>query len=137
MSNYFTERTISYPFKLTSNGNVQTTTSQSVIWADRIRAVVGTLYGERVMLQEFGTKTPGHVLDGGNAIMADVRREISEAIFNWLPKITVKEIIVGQVELDGTVSVDIRYQLPNNTESSVSVGVVALSGNRVPVEAKL
>ena len=137
MSDYFTETTIAYPFSLDSTGSVNTTSSQAKIWADRVRAVVGTLQGERLMLQDFGTKIPTHVMDNEAAIIAHAKQEISEAMFNWLPNITINEIIVGQVELDGTMSVEIRYQLPNNTSSSVSVGMVAINNVLPAVEAKL
>jgi len=137
MLDRFYEKTIAFPFKIDGNGKVNTTTAQANIWADRIRSVVGTLYGERVMLQNFGTKAPSHVLDGEKNTKEHIINEISSVIYDWLPSLTIKDITVGQVELDGTMQVNVIYSMPNNTDATVSVGVVAVNGNQISTEVKL
>jgi phage baseplate assembly protein W len=137
MLDRFYEKTIAFPFKIDGNGNVNYTTSQDTIWADRIRAVIGTLYGERVMVQNFGTRVPSYVFSNQSTVSERIKQEIDQAIFQWLPKIVVNQVEVGQIQLDGSVEVTLFYTLPNNTDANISVGIVAIDGNSPSVEAKL
>lgn len=137
MLDRFYEKTIAFPFKIDGNGNVNYTTSQDTIWADRIRAVIGTLYGERVMVQNFGTRVPSYVFSNQSTVSERIKQEIDQAVFQWLPKITVTQVEVGQIQLDGSVEVTLFYTLPNNTDANISVGIVAIAGNSPSVEAKL
>ena len=70
------ERAISLPFSIDSYGNVASTKDQSKIWADRVRSVVGTTVGERLMRPDFGTSIPFATFSGRELVAEITRQEL-------------------------------------------------------------
>lgn len=128
------EIAISYPFRLDDYGNIAVTSDDTRIWADRVRSVVGTIVGERVMRPTFGTKVAFAAFATRSAMEEIVRREIERGFYSQLPLLTITDLTFDFSAIEGMVSARITYELPNKQESVTEVGIVVLSENNPPYE---
>lgn len=122
------ELAISLPFSIDSYGNVSSTKDQSKIWADRVRSVVGTTVGERLMRPNFGTNIPFATFNGRELVAEIARQELSASFSKFLPALTLESVSVRFTE-DDHVYADVTYALPNQEEMTLSVGLAYISGN--------
>lgn len=125
------EVAIALPFGLDNYGNVRKTYDQSKIWADRVRSVIGTLRGERVMRAAFGTRIPTHTFDNDAVATENVTREVRGAFSSFLPKLRLTEVNVSFDDDTASVQLEILYELPNQTQGSVNVGIAYISENKL------
>lgn len=128
------EMSLSYPFRLDDYGNIATTTDPTKIWADRVRSVIGTVVGERVMRPTFGSKVAFAAFATRSAMEDIVRREIERGFYLHLPLLTVLDINFDFNSVEGVVSASITYELPDKKQSTTDVGIVVLSQNNPPYE---
>jgi phage baseplate assembly protein W len=128
MANQNIERAISLPFSIDSYGNVSSTKDQTKIWADKVRSVVGTTVGERVMRTDFGTQIPYATFNGRQVVADATKRELYTAFAKFLPALTLQEVDVTFSE-DTLVSADVTYALPNQEEVTITVGLAYIAGD--------
>lgn len=119
-------RAISLPFRLDSFGNITTTTDLPKIWADRVKTVVGTAKGERVMQPDFGCDLPNNLLDVAATVPGYADSQIQGSFSEWLPEVEFQGTEVLENDA-GTLNVNVLYQIPNyeqttSTTYSVIVG---------------
>ena len=125
------ERTIGLPFSIDSYGNVSFATSQQKIWADRVRSVIGTAVGERVMSTGFGTSIP-LTLFATRTVMEDtINKEANRAFSVYLPLLTLTNVAVAFDDVTNTITADLTYELPNTELSTTSIGIAAIEGNKL------
>ena len=122
------EKSISLPFTIDSYGNVASTTSQSKIWADRVRSVIGTAVRERVMRPSFGTLIPYALFETSTLASEEIQAEVEKAFSSQLTILTLQNTEVSYDEYSGTVSVTITYDLPNNEQVTTTVGLILVQG---------
>jgi hypothetical protein len=122
------ETSISLPFKVTSYGSIATTTEQSKLWSDRVRAVIGTNIRERVMLPDFGTLVPEAFMQTEEDAEATIKTEVERGFTKYLDQLTLSSVNITFDEYANTTNVTILYQLPNNEEASVTIGIVTNLG---------
>jgi phage baseplate assembly protein W len=134
--NRISEYAISLPFKIDDFGNIATSTSQSKIWADRVRSVIGTAVGERVMRVNFGTKIPVNFFENVFLVSETIKEEVNQAFFNNLPELELEETIVVIDELLGLVNAEIKYFLPNRDQTAITIGIARINPNQ-PLEEEL
>lgn len=128
------EMSLSYPFRLDDYGNIATTSDHTKIWADRVRSVIGTVVGERVMRPTFGTKVAFAAFATRSAMEDIVRREVERGFYLHLPLLTVLDISFDFNDSENLISAHITYELPDKKQSSTDVGIVVLSQNNPPYE---
>lgn len=134
--NKVSEYAISLPFKIDDFGNVATATSQSKIWADRVRSVIGTAVGERVMRVNYGTKIPVNFFENVGFVAENIKEEVSQAFINSLPELELEETIVVIDEALGTVNAEVKYLLPNKDQTAITIGIARINPN-LPLEEEL
>jgi phage baseplate assembly protein W len=130
------ERAVSLPFSIDSYGNVASTKDQSKIWADKVRTVVGTVVGERIMRPDFGTNIPYATFNGKELVAEITRQELFASFIKFLPALTLQTVEVTVSE-DSYVYADVTYTLPNQEEVTMMVGIAYLSGNAPIYEESL
>lgn len=128
MSSKHFERAISLPFTIDSYGNVASTKDQNKIWADKVRSVIGTSVGERLMRSDFGTKIPYSTFNGQQLVAEATRKEIFAAFAKFLPALNVRDVAVSIGE-ESQVFAEVTYSLPNQQEVTTTVGLAYISGN--------
>jgi phage baseplate assembly protein W len=134
--NKVSEYAISLPFQIDDFGNIATASSQSKIWADRVRSVIGTSVGERVMRVNYGTQIPVNFFENVSLVAEVIEEEVNQAFFNSLPELELEETIVVIDELVGTVNAEIKYFLPNKEQTAITIGIAQISPNQ-PLEEEL
>ena len=122
------ETSISLPFKVTSYGSIATTTEQAKIWSDRVRAVIGTNIKERVMLPDFGTLVPEAFMQTEDDAESTIKTEVERGFTKYLDQLNLSSVNITFDEYTNTTNVVILYQLPNNEEASVTIGIVTNIG---------
>ena len=123
------ETTISLPFKVTSYGTIASTTEQAKIWADRVRAVIGTNIRERIMNPEFGTLVPEAFMQTQDDAETMIRNEVERGFAKYLDLLTLSSVEVTFDEYNGTTNVVITYDLPNNEQTTTTVSLITIVGN--------
>lgn len=124
------------PFSLDSNGNIVTTSNQSQIWSNRVRALIGTRLGERVMRPEYGTKLGESLFNTVSSMSDVVTREVTRVFHEYLPLLTLSDVKINHNTTTNELIVDITYQLPNTTATTTQVGIVTVSSTN-PVYEEL
>lgn len=122
------ELAISMPFTIDDFGTVGATIDQSKIWADRLRAVVGTALGERVYRPEFGCAAATSVYEDEEIVLATIQTDIRDSIKNFLPLIDTEKIDVTIDEYTRQITVEVVYSTPDATGYRIKVGVATIDG---------
>ena len=122
------------PFSVDGNGNIITTTNQSQIWSNRVKAVIGTRVSERVMRPEYGSKIGAALFNTVGSMSDIVTREVNRVFHEYLPLLTLSGVAVTHNENTNELLIDISYQLPNTSTTTTQVGVVVVSTTNTPYE---
>lgn len=128
------ESTIALPFSINAFGNVATSSSQEKIWADRVRVVIGTALGERVMRPGFGTEIPSLVLGDAERGADALKDQVRLAFTRDLSLLELSSVDVSFDNTSGVLNVEIIYSLPNQQMQTVTMGFAKLTGNYPIIE---
>lgn len=104
-----------WPLVVGPTGTFVSATTLEQGWSDRVRAIISTRIGERVMRNTYGCEI-------GDALFSpltesEAERMIRKALSEWAPPIEVIDISVVQNKAVFDVTVD--YRLPGGTNESV------------------
>lgn len=113
-------RTISFPFSIDTRGSVAMTSDPRKIWLDRVRSVISTQVGDRVMRPDFGTDTLGAVMSMDGIERAALDKAIRTAFAKYLSALTLTSVVLDADD-DGKLTVSIVYVLPTREEVSTTV----------------
>ena len=122
------------PMTYDSSGSLLVTTTESTMWADRLKIAIGTRIGERVMRPGYGTRVGQSVFNTTSSLEDTVRRDIFKLFSEYFPLLTLGDIKTNFVETTGQVFIEVTYQLPNKKESTTKVGVMVVSSTNPPYE---
>lgn len=112
-------RAISLPFRLDGFGNVATSTELPKIWADRVRSVVGTALGERVMRPSFGSGLPNNLFEVAVNAPGYADGQIQAAFLEWLPSLEFEGTQLVESESgEGNLSIVVFYRIPKFEHTS-------------------
>jgi phage baseplate assembly protein W len=114
-------RQISYPFTIGTSGAVESTTDPRKIWQDRVRSVVNTQIGDRVMRPGFGVNTLAAVLNYGTPAAGELVQNIKNAFVTWLPLLDVTDIDVSMDDASAVLTVHVWFTLPSGEQTSTSI----------------
>ena len=131
------EVALTLPFSLNAYGSVSSTTSQSKIWSDRVRFVIGTNLQERILDPQFGTLVPEAFMQTQDDAESLIISEIERAFPTQLELLTLQSVEVSFDEYSGTTHVNITYSLPNGEVTDTVVSVAYISGNNISVQENL
>lgn len=118
-------KTISFPFRFDGFGKVATTTDMSRIWADRVRAVISTYPGERLMRSSYGTALPEDLFGSLSLAPEFIDIQVTNAFAEWLSETEFKGVdFIGSGEND--IEVQINYSVPTQETDADSVYTVTI-----------
>ena len=131
MTKKISEIAMTLPFTISAYGSVAQTTDQNKIWADRVRSVVGTLVGERVMRPKFGSNIPQNIFenesDKQSTLAAKLEDEIDGVFAKFLPLLTLNSVQVSFDDFENVVTAEIIYSLPNEELVTTNLGISTIS----------
>lgn len=128
------EYAIALPFSFDAFGSVGSATTQNKIWADRVRSAVGTALGERVLNTRYGVSIPATSFSTITEMEGTVVSEVERVFVEQFPSLTLEEVTPTFSEKTSTIDVEVLYSLPNNDQSSVSVGLVRIDPDEPIIE---
>lgn len=128
------EVALSLPFTLSPYGNITVAIDQPKIWADRVRAVLGTTLRERLMRPTFGSLLTSAFMETNTVATATILGEVSRAFSSFLPGLTLNAVDTSVDEYTGEVTATINYSLPNNNIIDTTISVAYIVGNIPPYE---
>lgn len=107
-------KSISLPFRLDGYGRVAVTTDIKKIFADRVRTVISTYPGERVMRPTFGTFLPDDLFGDAESTESFISADVQDAFALWLPDLQFEDVeVIEKDGPNGSVEVRINYTAPN------------------------
>lgn len=115
---------ISLPFRIDGYGRVAATSNELSMWADRVRTVITTYTGERLLRPTYGTEMPEDlflaIADTPESVFAD----LSNAFSKFLPDLDLVDIaVIEEDEENGSVSLEIIYQVSSVTGTPQTVSL--------------
>jgi phage baseplate assembly protein W len=122
------QKAIALPFSIDSYGKVSSTQSQSKIWSDRVKSVLGTSLRERVMRPNFGTLIPYTLFNSETEATAQIQSEVEKAFAQQLDLLTLQQTNVTSDIYTSTLNVEVIYGLPNDEVTSTLIGLVFSQG---------
>ena len=128
------EVAVTLPFYIDYSGRVSFTQDQKVMWADRVKSVIGTAVRERVMRPTFGTLIPYALFESEDDASTEIKVEIQKAFNSQLPTLVLTDSTVTIDTYTNTITANITYQLPNSTVVTTNLGVLSLAGSNPPYE---
>lgn len=128
------EIAIALPFRVDPSGNIAVANTQSKIWADRVRGVIGTTFRERIMRSQFGSALVESLFEEADETTLDISSQVQEAFIDFLPDLTLVDVVVTDDSQNGTMNVEVTYQLPNEKEVTTTIGYVEIRGSLPPIE---
>jgi phage baseplate assembly protein W len=131
------EVAIALPFRIDAQGNVATSTDQGAIWADRLKAAVGTIAGTRLMRSTYGSDLSQGFMDTTSAINAVIQDEVAKIFVNQFPTLTLISVSVDWSVDTNIVNAEVLYRLPSQDEAQTTVGIAILASDDLLKEANL
>lgn len=131
------EVAIALPFRLDAQGNVATSTDQAKLWADRLKAAIGTIRGTRLLRSGFGTGVTDGFLDTTTAMDSVLHDEIVKIFVSQFPTLTLIDVSVDWDSDANTMTADVLYRLPSQEESQTQVGIAYLANDNLLSEVNL
>jgi phage baseplate assembly protein W len=106
-------RAISLPFRFDGYGRVASTTDMTRVWADRVRTVVSTQPGERVMRPDYGCPMPESLFEAMVSVPELVESDVVVAFEKWLPALKFDRLDLNyEDEANGEIEVNLAYDIP-------------------------
>jgi phage baseplate assembly protein W len=119
---------VSLPFSLDAYGKVNITRDYQQLWADRVRATIGTALGERVMRPQFGSLIPFQVFNGEEQATTSIETDVRQVFNGQLMLLQLDQTEVSFDEYTGTINILVTYALPNEEVVSTNIGIVTVTG---------
>jgi len=122
------EAAIALPFRFTAAGNVQIETTQSAIWADRVKSALGTIQGQRLLYSDFGTNIPATAWDTRSVMQETLADAINSMFLSLFPTLILDDVNIFSEDSSNTIYADVTYRLPNQETIRTQTGIATLSG---------
>ena len=124
----------SIPFRFDpALGKAAVTSIAAEVWRARIRNVLLSYVGSRVMRPDYGTDLNTLVFEDQFTAVELGQKMISTAFNQWLPSLNLLEVLPDYDSYTGTLVFNIIYALPDGRqdEVSVSTGAFDMAGNLI------
>lgn len=115
------------PFRVDGTGRIAVTWDLSKQLIQRLKSVIGTTPGERVMRPGYGAGAAVYVFDTNDELMAaSLASRVHDAINNFEPAVTVEDVKIEQIDrMAGLMRLHVLYRLRSTGE--VESAVIAVS----------
>jgi phage baseplate assembly protein W len=125
---------IALPFAIDSYGKVNVTDQQPKLWADRVRSVIGTAIGERVVRPEFGSEISYAEFKTASDASSQIENTVVHSFETQLNRLRLQSVTTTLDEYTGTLNVTIVYALPNQDLVTTNIGFASINGNNPTVK---
>lgn len=112
---------IALPFKIDEYGRVGNTTDARKIWKDRVRLVLLTRFGERVLRPSFGSGVLNTVFEPETVSVEMIKRTVTIAFNEQLNSLNLIEMNSVYDPTTGGLELTVSYKLPSAEVDTVSL----------------
>jgi phage baseplate assembly protein W len=122
------------PFQLTTQGTTATTADPNLIAMQRVRSIISTPPGARVMLPDYGVNLPGYLFSSDlSTSTAQIEKDITTALATYEPTIDVLEVTpVINNNLIGIEDINVEFSVSDNEAyTPVQTATVLVGGSVV------
>lgn len=113
------------PFAIDAQGRIVATSDPARILRNRVRMIIGTQIGERVMRPLYGTPVLSMLFDSDDDLTASIiMSDIEKALREYEPGVIVQNVYLADADpLDGLISLNVEYSAANSPLQTLSVPV--------------
>jgi phage baseplate assembly protein W len=111
---------ISFPFTMSVNGVIESTSDTSKIFLDRVVTLLSTQVGQRPFYPEYGVDWSTALFENENNATVAIPSAINLAVARWIPEVSVEEVILPAASL-GLQEVSVHVRLPSGDMASIQV----------------
>lgn len=112
---------ISLPFRIDGYGRVTATSDPRKVWADRVRFVICTYFGERIMRPTFGSGLANTVFADLEDAPELITVAAQQAFAEHLPYLTLIEVTsVSEDPGNGMINLELLYEIPDFTADPIT-----------------
>lgn len=121
------------PFGLTQQGSIATVSDTDTIAMQRVRALLATSPGSRVMLHDYGIDLPSYLFNSDLPSSSDkLANDIVTALQTWEPAITILQVKpITNAEATGFVDVNVEFTTSNDQAFTPTLIATVLTGGTV------
>lgn len=111
------------PFTIDGTGKVAVTSDRGRQMALRVRSVLATRPGERVMRPTYGAGVTNYIFDVDDPMQASIlMTAVEQALQVWEPEIVVDSVTVDPGDMaDGIIALQVSYSLRSTGELETAV----------------
>lgn len=116
---------IDQSFRVDPQGRIAFTSDSRRILMNRVRTVIGTEVGERVMRPDYGVPLQSMLFEGDDEMTATViASDIERALEEYEPGIVVHSVETdSKDELDGIINVSVTFSAANSPFETLTIPV--------------
>ena len=114
---------ISYPFSIDERGKIAVAPTARKVWVDRVRAVLSTQVGDRVMRPDFGLDSLSSIFNEGSPAEQSIQAQISDAFTRFLPQLSLVRVRADEDPVSGVTEVDVVFTNPDNSETTTNLSL--------------
>lgn len=107
---------LKWPIELDESGKFALAGDIYDTWAQRVKALLSTRLGERVMRTDYGCGIVDDLFDPVSAM--DPEQQVRVAMGKWLPRLTVTNVLVSS--LGSQVRIEVTYRTPDGSTQQVA-----------------
>lgn len=117
------------PFQLNVDGSIAATTDPDVQQAQHVASLVSTNPGERVMRPKYGVPVASYLFANGAAsIASQISKDVSQAMAQWEPGITVNSVTPVPNSQGGVAEIDVDFLAAPEDTGAVQTATVSPGG---------
>ena len=120
---------ISWPYTLSPQGVVATTSSTTKIYLDRVLTLLSTNIGQRPMVPSYGVDWGAALFETDGDAQTAIEMGIRTAINTWISLVKVDSIKFDFDSTNGVETVIVNLILPDKTTASLPIAIATLNLN--------
>lgn len=113
------------PFAVDAQGRIAFTSDPARVLRNRVRSIIGTELGERVMRPEYGVPLTSLLFEGDDEMTATIiAADIGRALEAYEPGIIVQSVDTDSNDsLDGIINLNVTYSAANSPLETLTIPV--------------
>ena len=125
MNRYQSQVEIDQPFRVDPQGHIAFTSDPKRVLMNRVRTIIGTELGERVMRPDYGVALQSMLFEADDEMNATViASDIEQALQEYEPGIIVQSVTTDSDDtLDGIINVNVSYSAANSPLETLTIPV--------------
>jgi phage baseplate assembly protein W len=119
---------INLPFAFSSRGavGIQSDTDPN-LYKNKVKTLLSTGINERVWYYRYGANLTNVLYEPIDTIAESAKTDITEMFGNWLPELSLEQVLTSYDSQQATVTFTIIYKTPSGEIDSVKITTVSLT----------